>query len=176
MDASMMSVERCHEGGEPEPANLHVAYKKPFSFDDCTRITQGLPVTIEKKEKKTPNGEDDAKTEGDEDDVASKPVDPEQDSIKASPYELPSQDSMLFQIVLMTICLFCANSCNIIVYGLPFMKIFPQKYDCRYQTNVMKQSANPTYEWKSCSKEEICASGVEYRTDYTDQHFIWNWI
>mmetsp|Transcript_5722 Transcript_5722/g.9088 ORF Transcript_5722/g.9088 Transcript_5722/m.9088 type:complete len:254 (-) Transcript_5722:620-1381(-) len=61
------------------------------------------------------------------------------------------------------------NSTNFLILGLPFMKSEPKHFTCKDRESG---------EWRSCSKQEICAEGLskdEYQPDESDSQYIENW-
>ena len=73
------------------------------------------------------------------------------------------------------IVLICGNSVNIIVYGLPFMKIAPRHFSCL----IPDASGDNPEDWEACTKTEICENELlpsQYMADSNDAEYIYNWV
>ena len=76
-----------------------------------------------------------------------------------------------FQALIILITLTCGNSVNILIHGLPFMKIKPKYFTCMPE-------GDDTSEWLPCSREEICIrelSPTDFAADTTHSEYISNW-
>lgn len=66
--------------------------------------------------------------------------------------------------------LFCGNSINIVIIGLPFMKKEPHHLTCKINGV-----------WESCTKDYICSNNLA-KSNYmlpdrhSDGQYIYNWV
>jgi len=85
-------------------------------------------------------------------------------------FEKPSEfRRSLFQKLLIIITLSCANTCNFIILGLPFMKTEPHHFSCKGLNGV----------WSTCTKDFICSNNLSkdyYTADTEDSQYISNWV
>ena len=76
----------------------------------------------------------------------------------------------LFQVLIIAVYIVTANVAAPLLFGLSFLEKYPKRYECRDQA---------TGEWRSCTREEICARGLskdDYRPDTNDDEYFDNWV
>lgn len=77
--------------------------------------------------------------------------------------------------MMLLITLVCGNSVNVLVYGLPFMKIAPRHFLCL----IDDAGGDNLEDWESCLKADICDNELttsEFMADTDDIEYIHNWV